>query len=174
MSIPQTKHWIIYFFCSHSFTFQLSLVGRPAFFFDRRREFLQCAAKWTITIDPDVVENDILFLERLIQRSHKWSPGGCSCLKFFNKKVLKQLFCVPKCFPCGAQVLICICIQSVPKNAFSECCWSQSALAQSPFAGTPCVWRLIFLSFLTKTKQDQAPQSHVNGKIYPHSTQFWS
>ena len=40
-----------------------------------------------------------------------------------------------------------------------------SALAQSPFAGTPCVWRLILWSFLTKTKQDQAPPSHVNGKI---------
>ena len=61
------------------------------------------------------------------------------------------------------------------KNALSECCWSHSALAQSPFAGTPCVWRLIFWSFLTKTKQDQAPPSHVNGKIYSHrhSTQFW-
>ena len=42
-------------------------------------------------------------------------------------------------------------IQGVPKNALSECCWSHSALAQSPFAGTPCVWRLIFWSFLTKT-----------------------
>ena len=31
------------------------------------------------------------------------------------------------------------------KNALSECCWSHSALAQSPFAGTPCVWR--FVSF---------------------------
>ena len=38
-------------------------------------------------------------------------------------------------------------------------------LARSLFAGTPCVWRLIFWSFLTKTKQDQAPPSHVNGKI---------
>ena len=41
-------------------------------------------------------------------------------------------------------------IQGVPKNALSEWCWSHSALAQSPFTGTPCVWRLIFLSFLTK------------------------
>ena len=38
------------------------------------------------------------------------------------------------------------------------------------FCRHPCVWRLIFWSFLTKTKQDQAPPSHVNGKIYPHST----
>ena len=56
-------------------------------------------------------------------------------------------------------------VQGVTKNALSECCWSHSALAQSPFAGTPYVWRLIFWSFLTKTKQDQAPPSHVNGKI---------
>ena len=56
-------------------------------------------------------------------------------------------------------------LQGIPKNALLECCWSHSALAQSPFAGTPCVWRLIFWSFLTKTKQDQAPPSHVNGKI---------
>ena len=35
--------------------------------------------------------------------------------------------------------------------------WSQSALAQSPFAGTPCVWRLIFWAFLTKTKRRIKP-----------------
>ena len=51
------------------------------------------------------------------------------------------------------------------KNALSECCWSHSSLAQSSFAGTPCVWRLIFWSFLTKTKEDQAPPSHVNGPL---------
>ena len=64
-------------------------------------------------------------------------------------------------------------IQGVPINTLSECCWSHSSLAQSPFADTPCVWRLIFCSFLTKTKQDQAPPSHVNGKIQPHRNQFW-
>ena len=58
------------------------------------------------------------------------------------------------------------------KNALSECCWSQSALTQSPFAGPPFFWRLIFWSFLTNTKQDPAPPSHVNGKIKPHSTQL--
>ena len=56
-------------------------------------------------------------------------------------------------------------VQGVTKNALSECCWSHSALAQSPFAGTPYVWRLIFWSFLTKIKQDQAPQRHIDGKI---------
>ena len=30
-------------------------------------------------------------------------------------------------------------LQGVPKNALSDCCWSYSALAQSPFAGTPCL-----------------------------------
>ena len=32
-------------------------------------------------------------------------------------------------------------VQGVPKNALSECCWSQGALAQSQVAGTPCVWK---------------------------------
>ena len=64
-------------------------------------------------------------------------------------------------------------IQGVPKNALSECCWSHSAVAQSPFAGTPCVWKLIFWSFVTKTKQDQALPSNVDGRIWPHSAQFW-
>ena len=39
-------------------------------------------------------------------------------------------------------------------------------------AGTPCVWKLNFWSFLTNTKPDQAFPSHVQGKIWPHSTQF--
>ena len=56
-------------------------------------------------------------------------------------------------------------VQGVPKKALSECCWSHSALAQSPFASNPYVWRSIFWSFLTKTRQDQALPSHVNGKI---------
>ena len=56
-------------------------------------------------------------------------------------------------------------LRVVPKNALSKCCWGHSALAQSPFAGIPCVWRLIFWSFLTKAKQDRGPPSHVNGKI---------
>ena len=50
-------------------------------------------------------------------------------------------------------------------NALSDCCWNHSALAQSQVASTPCVWKLIFWSFLSKTKQDQATPSHVNGKI---------
>ena len=59
---------------------------------------------------------------------------------------------------------ICL-IQGVPKkSALSECCWSHNALAQSPFAGTPCVRKMIFWSFHTKTKQGQTPPSHVNGK----------
>ena len=42
----------------------------------------------------------------------------------------------------------------------------------SKVASTPCVWKLIFRSFLTKTKPDEAFPSHVHGKIQPHSTQF--
>ena len=52
-----------------------------------------------------------------------------------------------------------------PKNALSECGWSHSALAQSEVASTPCVLKLIFRSFLTKTKPGQAFPSHVYGKI---------
>ena len=33
--------------------------------------------------------------------------------------------------------------------------------------------KCFFWSFLTNTKQDQAPPSHANGKISPYSTQFW-
>ena len=57
-------------------------------------------------------------------------------------------------------------VQGVLKNALSECCWSQGALAQSQVAGTSCVWKLIFWSFLTKTKPDQAFPSHVHVRIY--------
>ena len=63
-------------------------------------------------------------------------------------------------------------IQGVPKNALSECCQSHSALAQSQVAVLPCVWKFIFWSFLTNTKPGQAFQSHVHGKVWPHSTQF--
>ena len=56
-----------------------------------------------------------------------------------------------------------------PKKALSECCWSHSALAQSPFAGTlVCLEIVFFVVSYCKTKQDQAPPSHVNGKIWPH------
>ena len=46
-------------------------------------------------------------------------------------------------------------IQGVPKNALSECCWSHSALAQSLFAGYPCVWRLSLLLRLSRIKRPQ-------------------
>ena len=45
--------------------------------------------------------------------------------------------------------------------------------AQTPVAGTPCVWKNIFESFLTLTEQDQALPSHGHRKIRPHSTKFW-
>ena len=32
---------------------------------------------------------------------------------------------------------------------------------------------VLFWSFLAKAKGDQAFQSHVYGKIWPHSIQFW-
>ena len=59
----------------------------------------------------------------------------------------------------------CNYIQVSQKNALSEFCWSHSALARSQVAGTLCVWKLIFLLFLIKTKPDQAFPSHVHGKI---------
>ena len=40
-------------------------------------------------------------------------------------------------------------LQDVPTKVLSECCWNHSALAQSQVAGTPCVWKLNFWSFLT-------------------------
>ena len=56
-------------------------------------------------------------------------------------------------------------LKGVPKNTFLECCWSHSAMAQLQVAGTPCGRKLIFWSLLTKTKPDQAFQSHVHDKI---------
>ena len=41
------------------------------------------------------------------------------------------------------------------KHALSECYWSHSALAQTQVTGTPCEKKLIFWSFLAKTKPDQ-------------------
>ena len=49
-------------------------------------------------------------------------------------------------------------LQGVP--VLTECCWSQGAQAQSPVG-----WKVFFWLFLIKTKQDQAPSSHVHGKI---------
>ena len=46
-------------------------------------------------------------------------------------------------------------VQGAPKNALSECYWSHSALAQTQVTGTPCEKKLIFWSFLAKTKPDQ-------------------
>ena len=59
------------------------------------------------------------------------------------------------------------------KNALSECCWTHSAAAQSPVANTPCVWKSILCTFLTKTKPNQALPSYEYGKIWPNSAQFW-
>ena len=56
------------------------------------------------------------------------------------------------------------------KGIYTEC---PSAQAKSPVASTPCVWKNVFLSFLTMMKQAKAPTSHVHGKIWPHNTQFW-
>ena len=60
------------------------------------------------------------------------------------------------------------------KNVQIECCWSQGVQAPSPVVGTTWAWKVFFWSFLNKTKQDQAPRSHVHGKIWPYSAQFCS
>ena len=49
-------------------------------------------------------------------------------------------------------------LEGVPKNFQNSC--------------TPCVWRFIFWSFVTETKQGQAPLSHVNGNISPTALKF--
>ena len=49
----------------------------------------------------------------------------------------------------------------------------QNAVGTRVHLLNPCVWKLIFWSFLTNTKPDQAFQSYVHGKIKPHNTQFW-
>ena len=64
-------------------------------------------------------------------------------------------------------------IQIFPKKGLIDCCWNHGAQAKLPVAGTPGVWKNVFWSLLTKTKQDQVLPSHVHGKTWPHSTQFW-
>ena len=51
------------------------------------------------------------------------------------------------------------------KNVLIECCWSNGAQAQSRVVGTTWAWKVFFWSFLTKTRQDQAPPSHVHDKF---------
>ena len=63
-------------------------------------------------------------------------------------------------------------LQGVPKNVLIECCWSQGVWAPSPVVGTTWAWKMFFLSFLTKTKQDHAPPSHVHGKFGPTALHF--
>ena len=58
------------------------------------------------------------------------------------------------------------------KNAPSDCCWTHSALAQSPVADTLCAWKSIFWSFLTKTKQDKLLPSGIHAKISPKAPIF--
>ena len=57
----------------------------------------------------------------------------------------------------------CVPPQGVPKNVLIGCCWSHGAQAQSPVHHLGL--ESVFWSFLTKTKQDQAPPSHIHGKM---------
>ena len=63
-------------------------------------------------------------------------------------------------------------VEGSQKNALPECCWSHSALAQTQVTGTPCLWKLIFWSFLAKTKPNQAFASYVHGKFSPTALNF--
>ena len=58
------------------------------------------------------------------------------------------------------------------KNASSECCWGHSALAPSPFIGTPCVWRLIFGRFLLRLSRIKRPQVMSMVKFSPIALNF--
>ena len=58
------------------------------------------------------------------------------------------------------------------KKLLTECCWIHGEETQSPLARTPRT-RSCFLVFFSRIEQDQALPSHVQGKIWPQSTQFW-
>ena len=60
----------------------------------------------------------------------------------------------------------------VPKNAFSECCWSHSALAESEVASTPCVWKLIFGCFLLRLSLIKPSQVMFMVKVSPTALNF--
>ena len=63
-------------------------------------------------------------------------------------------------------------MQSIWPSLELEHAFSHSGLAQTQVTGTPCVWKLIFWSFLAKTEPDQAFASYVHGKFSPTALNF--
>ena len=64
-------------------------------------------------------------------------------------------------------------ITGCPKKKWLiECCWSHGAHGQSPLAGTPWVWKLLFWSFLTKTSRIKRSQVMSMVKFSPKAFNF--
>ena len=136
-----------------------------------------CTLTCNFTCNMCQVEAAIQSVEKLLKDyGHPPLPRKVFFI-FFIKVFLRQanIFMSPKFISdtnmsatkdsCSASSVLMMSRHRVSqKNALSECCWSQSALAQSQVAGTPYVWkffgRFLLRLSLPKTK-------HVHGKIKP-------
>ena len=86
----------------------------------------------------------------------------------------KTQFFVFVCTQCTCSCLChCICfllIRPRPGPKKTRGCpkkYANRMLLEPWCTGTTWAWKVFFCSFLTKTKQDQVPLSHVHGKIKP-------
>ena len=93
------------------------------------------------------------------------------CLKKNHAMAITQFF-VFLCTHCTCCCLChCICfllIRPRPGQIKTRGCpkkYANRMLLEPWCTGTTWAWKVFFCSFLTKTKQDQAPPSHIHGKI---------
>ena len=124
-----------------------------------------------------LIFHTLLFISTLAQIIYTVSAFMLMCLNLHSvgvitQKVCKFLRCLEKKWqnqknfprPLVLTVPTNIMYRVSQKNALSESCWSHSVVAQSQVAGTLCAWKIIFWSFLTKNKPDQAFPSHFHDK----------
>ena len=118
----------------------------------RPKYALPNCTRGTILLDQGIVNRNVDIFRGIHRNHFQWHFRLCSQHHMCFFSVLKQKECT---------------YRVSQKIALSECCWRHSALAQAEVASTPCVWKLIFRLFLTKTKPDQAfpIPSHVHGTL---------
>ena len=95
--------------------------------------------------------------------------NGAICFRFQRQSRPRVLAKVGRAGLLAAQVDI----QGVPKTHFQNAVGATVHWLNYKKPAPLVSKKLIFWSFLTKTKPDQAFPSHVHGKIWLHSTQCW-
>ena len=65
----------------------------------------------------------------------------------------------------GVMILLVLNVMMVKNTGCPKKTHFQNAVGATVHLLNPCVWKLIFWSFLTNTKPDQAFPNHVHGKI---------